>query len=350
MGIKRILTLTLALALVVGGMFYLRQRGSGETQPLRVLTWSNYYPDSLLKEFTSKTGVHVELSYMSSNEELFAKLRAGATGYDLIQPSDYMVRRLSMLKMLSPVDPAALPHLKDLDDFYRNLPYDPGLKYSVPFTWGTTGIALNVDKVKIPAEGVSWKMLFESPDGQHTSLLDDMREVFGAVLSWKGLSLNSTKTDDLGMARQEISKARNRILTFSSEPRPLLLKGEVNIAHVFSVDANQAHKENASIQYFIPKEGGTIWTDNFSIPITGKRKVEAHAFIDFWLEPENALRLIRENTLATPNKTARLLLTPEEQNDINTYPTGETLKKLHFLEDIGDTLNDMNRMWTELKS
>lgn len=350
MGTKRILTLCLAMALVLGGMVFLRKRGGGDGAPLRFLTWSNYYPETLLKEFTEKTGVRVEISYMSSNEELFAKLRAGATGYDLIQPSDYMVRRLTKLDMLAPINHQALPHASNLDEYYRNLPYDKGLVHSIPFTWGTTGIALNVAKVKVPANGVSWKMVYDSPDGRHTSLLDDMREVFAGVFTWKGISLNSTAPDDLLLARKEIARAREKILTFSSEPRPLMLKGEITIAQCFSVDGNQAHKEDPNIQYFIPNEGGTIWTDNFAIPTASQKKDAAHAFIDFFLVPENAVRLVRENSLATPNKTARLMLSEQERNDPNTYPSEETLKRLHFLEDIGDALNDMNKMWTEIKS
>jgi len=350
MGTKRILTLSLALAILLGGMVYLRKRGTGDGAPLRFLTWSNYFPESLLKEFTEKTGVRVELSYMSSNEELFAKLRAGATGFDLIQPSDYMVRRLSKLNMLAPINHNALANLSNLDEAYRNLPFDPGLVHSVPFTFGTTGIALNVAKVKIPEGGVSWKMVYDSPDPRHTSLLDDMREVFAGVFTWKGLSINSTSPADLALARGEISKARTKILTFSSEPRPLMLKDEITIAQCFSVDGNQAHKEQPDIQYFIPKEGGTIWTDNFAIPVAGQKKDAAHAFIDFFLQPENAVRLMRENSVAMPNKAAQALLSEAERNDPGNFPNEETMKRLHFLEDIGDTLNDMNKLWTELKS
>ncbi len=355
MGYSRVIGLVVGLAAVLGGVFYLKGKSqnastASSNEPLRILTWSNYYPEPLLKEFTAKTGIKVELSYMSSNEELFAKLRAGATGFDLIQPSDYMVHRLIKLEMVKPMDHRQLPNLTHIDDYYKNAAYDSGLHYSVPFTWGTTGIAVNTAKVKVPAEGISWKFLFQSPDPKHTSLLDDMRELFGAYFLTQGKSLNSSDKATMSEAVQGLGKIKNSVLTFNSEPKALLLKGEVSIAHIFSCDANQASKENPAIRYFIPKEGGTIWTDNFAIPKSAKQVEGAHAFINFFLEPTNAIRLIRENQLATPNKTVKAMLTPEESGDPNIYPTQEVLKKLEFFQDLGETLPEMNRFWTELKS
>lgn len=349
MGTQRIIGFVLALAITVSAFFFFKNRSS-VPEPLRFLTWSNYYPEAMLQEFTAKTGIKVELSYMSSNEELFAKLRAGASGFDLIQPSDYMVRRMIALGMLQPLNHSAIPNLSHLDAYYKNPAYDEGLKYSVPFTWGTTGISLNTAKVSVPTDGVSWKTLFQSPDPKHTSLLDDMREVFGAALKYQGQSINSTDVATLERARQEITKVKNAILTFSSEPKPLILREEITVAHVFSCDALQAQKENPKIRYFIPAEGGTIWTDNFAITAGSQKSKEAHAFINYFLDPDNTVRLIRENTLTTPNRSAREKLSAEETSDVNLYPPEEVLKKMEFLQDSPETLEVMNRMWTELKS
>jgi len=348
MGNKGI-ALLLGLAALIGGIvFYLSPKGSSES--LKFCTWSNYYPESILEDFTKKTGIRVELSYVSSNEELFAKLKAGATGYDLIQPSDYMVRQMTKLSMLKPLEHSQLPNLSHLDEYYLNLSYDRGLKYSVPFNWGTTGIAINTEKVTVPGEGVSWKMLFESPDPKHTSLLDDMREVFAAVMLWKGNSINSTSLPVLEAARNDIARIKDNILMFSSEPKPLLLKGEITIAHIYSCDGIQAQIDNPKIRYFIPKEGGVVWTDNFAIPVSSRKEKEAHAFINYFLEPENALKIATQNHLAIPNRTARARLPAEQLNNPNFYPSAEVLVRMKFLEDLGDTLLTINRMWTELKT
>ena len=349
MGLKRIVGLLVFLGLATAGMIYLRSKNTSPPK-LRVSTWSNYFPDSVIQDFTAKTGIKVELSYISSNEELFAKLKAGATGFDIVQPSDYMVRQLKSLSMLSKLDPTLLPNLSQLEDYYKNLSYDPGNEYSVPFTWGTSGIAVNTSKINLKENEVSWELLFNSPSPRQTSLLDDMREVFSGVLFLNKLSPNSRDTTALALAKKQISHIKNRVLMFTSEPKPLLLREELFIAHIFSSDAVQAQVENPAIKYFIPKEGGIIWTDNFAIPASSQHKLQAHVFIDYFLTPENALATVRQSHLASPNKGVKALLSPDEKNDPNIYPSSENFKKLLFLEDIGDTLPLINRMWTELKS
>jgi len=340
-----------AFVAIFGGVFMMLRSGNNAGKPtLRLYVWSTYFSEDVIKKFTARTGVKVELSYLSSNEEMFAKLRAGATGFDIIQPSDYMIRQLNNLKMLRELDKSQLPNLSQLEPAYQNPPYDPGGRFSVPFTFGTTGIAINTDKVKIPAGGVDWSMLTKSPDPKHTSVLDDMREVFGAVLKSQGNSLNATDLASLEKARSQIGLLKNSILMFNSEPKALLLKGEINIAHIFSCDAAQTIAANPKIKYYIPKEGGTLWTDNFAIPATAVHVKEAHQFINFVLEPDIALEIVREKKLATPNIAAREKLTPEERGDRTVYPDAKELQKMQYLEDIGDSLQTVSRMWTELKS
>ncbi len=334
---------------VIGGLRILRAEKT-EAPVLRIYVWSTYFSEEILKKFTAKTGIKIQQSYLSSNEEMFAKLRAGATGFDLIQPSDYMVGQLVRLNMLKALNKLAIPNLTHLDPAYRNLPYDKEGNYSVVFTWGTTGISINTEKVKIPAEGVSWKLLLESPDPKHTSILDDMREVFAATLRFQGDSINSTDVKSLTKARQKIVAVKDRILMFNSEPKAFLLNGELNIAHIFSGDAAQTQAANPKIKYFIPKEGGTLWTDNFAIPSTAVHVKEAHEFINFIMDPEISVEIIRDKKIATTNLAAREKLTEEERNDHCVYPEPKELQKMHFLEDLGDVLQVLSRMWTELKS
>lgn len=349
MGTQRLIGLIAALAVVVGGIFYFK--GKSETpDTLHICTWSNYFPESSIQAFTEKTGIKVELSYVSSNEELFSKLKAGATGFDIIQPSDYMLRQMSQLGMLAPLDKAQIPNTSHLEDFYKTLPYDPGLKYSVPFTWGTTGIAVNTEKVSIPEGGVGWDLLIHSPDPKHTSLLDDMREVFSLVLISQKASPNTKNQAEIGKAKEEIAKLKENVLLFSSEPKPLLLNGEITVAHIFSSDAIQASLENPKIKFFIPKEGGIVWTDNFAIPNSSEKIKQAHTFINYFLDPANALPLVVASHLASPNKTLKTSLPEIERNNPEIYPSREVMSRMHFLEDIGDTLLQMNKLWTEVKS
>lgn len=349
MGTQRLVTLLVSLALVVGGIIYFRNKAEPDNL-LHVYTWSNYFPDNLIEEFTQKTGIKVELTYFSSNEEMLAKLKAGAMGFDVLQPSDYMVRQMRALDLLETLDHSQIPNLVHLEEYYTKTVYDPGNRISVPFAWGTTGIAINTAKVKIPKEGVSWKLLANSPDPKHTSLLDDMREVFGMFLFSRGLSPNAKEPALLKEVQTEISQAKDKVLMFTSEPKPLLLKGELSIAHIYSVDAIQANLEKPEIQYFIPKEGATLWADNLAIPKAAKHKTQSYVFINYFLDPDNAFKLITQNHLATPNRTAKARLSRDILHNPNIYPPPEVLSKLHFLEELGDSLNLLNQLWTELKS
>lgn len=325
-------------------------RASSRASVVRVYSWSSYFPDEVLAGFTKRTGLKIELTYMSSNEELYAKLRAGATGFDVIQPSDYMVRQMKRANMLFPLDHARLPHLGNLDDEHRRVPYDPEQRYSVPFSWGTTGIAVNTAKVAVPPDGVSWRFLMDSPDRKHTSSFDDMREVFAAAFKLRGLSVNCVEPRALEAARHDIAAMRDRVLLFSSEPKAFLLREELTIAHIYSADAAQAGQENPNIRYFIPKEGATRWTDNLAVPLTAGNVAGAHAFIDYILEPDVALAIVREKRLATPNRAAREKLSDEERNDPAVYPSREALERTEYLDELGPAQKTMSRIWTELKT
>lgn len=347
----RVLKACLALALIAGVGYWLARRTGEKGKPvLRVCAWSNYLPDEILEEFRARTGIKVELSLVSSNEELFAKLKAGATGFDVIQPSDYMSRQMIRLGMLREIDHAQLKNLGNLMEESRNPAWDPELKYTIPFSWGTTGLVINTNKVDIaPGEAPGWAMLFESPDPKHTSLLDDMREVFSAMLIWKGLTPNVRDSQQLGSAQEKLRDIREKILMFTSEPRQYLARSELNVAHAYSMDAMQASDIRPEFKYFIPREGAVRWADNFAIPAPAKHLAEAYQFLDFVLDSKVASQLALKGRFSTTNRAAWEMLPESERTNPALYPDKETMGRLHYLEDLGDALVVMNRMWAELK-
>lgn len=347
---SRALIVGLVAVALFGGLLLLKQKSSSGKK-LRVYSWSNYFPEGPVERFAKERGLSVEINYFSSNEELFAKMVAGASGYDVILPSDYMVSRMITREMLHPLDSAQLPNLPHLDKESFQAPYDVGLKYSVPYTRGHTGIVVNTDVVKVPADGVSWALLLQSPDPQHTSLLDDMREVFAACLFWKGKNPNERDAKVLTEVGRDLLQVKKSVSLFSSEPGPLLLKAEINIAHAFTNHATQTAKENPAFKFYFPKEGAVTWTDNLAIPKGSAHVAEAHAFINFFLDPDNAVEATRMNGLGTPNHSAWLKLNPEERTDPRLYPSKEETQRFRFLEDLqGPSLQLMNRLWTEMKS
>lgn len=324
-------------AAIAGGFYWLKQP---KEKVLRICTWSQYLPEQFIQEFEKETGLKVQVNFISSNEELFAKIRAGATGYDLIQPSDYMVERLIQMKLLQPLNHAALSNLARLEPRFRQMPYDPGLTHSVPFIEGTTGIILNREKIKTPAAEISWQLLFNSPDPAHTSLLDDMREVFAAAYIWKGADPNRPDSNTLADAAAALRRAKRTVASFTSEPLALLQRAEVTLAHAFSYQAVEAMRTNPALQYVLPKEGAVQWVDNFVLLASSTHASEAHQFINYVLEPKNTARLQQINHLAIVGS-----------GKSDQEMTEGTPAKLHFFRDLTEgELAQMGQSWTELKS
>ncbi len=347
---SRSLVVGVLAAALIGGLLFVKQKGSS-SKKLRVYSWSSYFPQEPVERFAKANGLSVEINYFSSNEELFAKMVAGASGYDVVLPSDYMVSRMVSRDMLHPLDQAQLPNLHNLDKESFVASYDKGLKYSVPFTRGHTGIVVNTDEVKVPAGDVSWSLLLQSPKPQQTALLDDMREVFAACLFWKGKDPNERNPQVLTEIGRELLQVKKSVSMFSSEPVPLLLKSEIHIAHGFTNHATQTAAQNPAFKFYFPKEGAITWTDNLAIPKGAAHIAEAHAFINFFLDADNAVEATRMNGLGTPNHAAWLKLKPEEQTDPRLYPSESERKRFRFLEDLqGPSLQLMNRLWTEMKS
>ena len=345
---KKLSPVLVILVLGMGLYFFTHQKL--KIVPLRVVTWSGYFPGTIIEDFTKETGIPLEISYISSNEELFAKIKAGSTGLDIITPSDYMVAKMTRLNMLAPLNHSVLLNIDHLDSYFKNLPYDPGLKTSIPFTRGITGLAINTDKVKIDPNNLSWAMLFQSPDPRNTSMLDDVRESFAAALQVLGEPVNTTQPTILAKAQVLLRASKNNISLFTSEPVPFMLRGDITIAHAYSAHAIQAQQENPAIKFFIPKEGGVVWTDNLAIPNTSRKIAEAHLFLNYVMDPKNALNIQRQNHLHTPNKTAQMALPEKERNSPDLYPSDAVLKRLHFIEDIGESMLIYDRLWTELKT
>ncbi len=161
-----------------------------------------------------------------SNEALLEKMQSGVSDYDVIVPSDYMVRILRKQDLLAQLDLAKIPNVKNLTERFRNLPFDPGNQFSIAYDWGTTGIGYNKTKVTDPVD--SWAILWNPKYKDRILMLDDEREVFGSALKWKGHSLNSTSPADLDQAKNLLLQQKPLVKTYSSSNfDEILLSGDV---------------------------------------------------------------------------------------------------------------------------
>ena len=316
---------------------------------LNLAIWSNYLAPEILERFHQRTGIRVVESHYSSNEELLAKLQAGATGYDVAVPSDYMVFALRQLKLLEPIDHAQLSHFSALDRQFLGKSYDPKNENSVPYNYGTTGIAYRKD---LFPEGVrGFRDLFTNPklNGKFT-LLDDAREGLGAALKIQGQSLNTTDPKLLENAKRLVLTQRDRVKEFTSETKNALIQGEVWAAHAYSSDALQAREvTQGKVQYVIPIEGATLWIDSLVIPKGAPHPDLALQFINFLLEPESAQATVK-HFLATANHDARSTLPDTYSKDPLLFPSADVMPRLEMIQDLGEKLGLYDRAWTEVKA
>ncbi len=317
--------------------------------------WTDYIDPDVLTQFQEECGVDVIYDTFSSNEDLLAKLQAGATGYDLIVPSDYMVSIMLQLNMLKPLEHANIPNLTNLYPRFTETPYDAGNVYTVPYQWGTTGIGYNLDATGEVPDGWDW---FFDPAKADTfkgkiSLLNDQREVIGAALKYLGYSMNSVDPAELEEAKQTILAIKPDIATFDSDSfGDILVSGEVVFGHGFSGGYFQSvyANEDKNLGYVIPKEGGTIWTDNLAIPTTAPNPYTAEILINYLLDPEVGAAISDITYYASPNQAAESLIDEEITSNPGIYPPQETSDKLEFLTELGEGTLLWDRIWTEIKS
>lgn len=328
---------------------------TGSTQ-LNLYGWSEYVPQALLDGFTAKTGIKVNYDAYSSNEELMAKLQAGASGYDVIIPSDYTVAIMIKQGLLEEIDLANIPNFANVDEQLKNPYFDPGNKHSVPYQWGTVGLAYNSNAVTpMPT---SWNALWDDAYAGKVVLLDDSREVMGAVLLSLGYDKNSTDPAQLEEAKAKLSALMPNVrLMDSDSPKTALLSGEVVIGLTWNGEAALAAQEDAAIGYTCPTEGCGIWYDNLAVPKGAPHKDAAEKFMDYVLDPAASLLITAEFPYSTPNKAALDLLKTQDPAAYDTYmnstatnPSPEMIKAAHPVLDLGEATTLWDRIWTEVKS
>jgi spermidine/putrescine-binding protein len=308
-------------------------------------------PD-LITEFETEYGVDVIESYYESNEAMLSQIQAGVA-YDLIVPSDYMVKIMIDEDLAFKLDKEALTNYGNLAEAFRTQPYDPTGDYSVAYQYGTTGLGVNLELVG-DAFVPSWALVFDPEltanfDGG-VSLLNDPRETMGAALEYLGYSLNDVTLEHLEEAAQVIKDARPGIATFDSDQYDEnLANGEVAVAHGYSGNMIVAIGETENpdnFVYVLPEEGATLWIDNMVIPTISTAPCTAHAFIDFLLDAENGAQLTNWNYYGSPNEAATPFLDPEVVDFYAATLEADT----EVITDTGDYEINFTDLFAEAKS
>jgi spermidine/putrescine transport system substrate-binding protein len=324
-------------------------------QELIVYNWTEYLDPDIRDQFEAECGVKVEEVYYDSNEVLLATLQAGAGGYDVIVPSDYMVQTLIGESLLQPLDFNVITNIKNYSAEFLHRYFDPEQLYTIPYFWGTTGFA--VDTAVVPDPQPTWKMLFDpSPEvcGK-IGMLDDQRETISVALIVLGYSINDTDPSHLEEAKQLLIDQSKCIKAYDSQTNDdLLVQGETAIAHMWVGDSILIGSEDSggrdTIQYFIPEEGCVIFEDNLAIPVGAPHPYTAMVFLNYLADPEIAAQNAEYVGYGTPNEAARAYLAPETLANPALYPSQHLIQKMQWIEDVGPALELYDRIWTEFKA
>ncbi|MBE3596406.1 MAG: spermidine/putrescine ABC transporter substrate-binding protein [Hydrogenibacillus sp.] len=347
------------LGLLMAAMFLLAGCGAkgsaGQTDndnglegELNLFIWSEYMPNDVLARFEREYGVKVNRSEYSSNEEAMAKISAAGGVYDLAVLSDYMVDVMIKQKMLDPVDLDKIPNFKNIGEDYKNQPFDPGNRYSVPYMWGSTLIAVDQSKVKdaVTSYADLWRPEFRNS----LVVLDDAREVIGMVLQKMGYAKNETDPSILEQAKEELQKLMPNIKAFDSDsPKTLLINGEAVAGFIWNGEIPLAQQGNPNIVPVFPQEGIGLWMDSFVIPQKAPHPKAAHAFINYVLDPKVSAEISKAFPYSNPNEAAHQYMDPALLNNPAVYPPKDVVKKGQYIRDIGEATKLYDRIWSEVK-
>lgn len=318
-----------------------------------VYNWGEYIDPDTIELFEKETGIHVIYDEFETNETMYPKVEAGATVYDVICPSDYMINKMIKNGLLQEIDRSHIPNAANIgQQYYDNASeFDPGNKYAIPYCWGTVGILYNKTMVDDPVD--SWDILWNEKYADSILMQDSVRDAFMVALKKNGYSMNTLDLDELTEAKNDLLSQKPIVQAYVvDQVRDKMIGNEAAIGVIYSGEAIYTQRENPDLEYVIPKEGTNVWIDCWVIPENAKNVENAEKFIDFMCRGDIALKNFEYITYSTPNEAARDLLDDEEIKnseiafpDLSKYAGLETYV---YLGEDGDEL--YNELWKEIKS
>lgn len=317
---------------------------------LNLYNWGEYINPAVLKKFEEETGIKVTLDTYASNEEMLAKVQAGAMGYDIVFPSVHMHDIMFKLDLLEKTNINEYEGFKNIEASFIRAQSDPKGEYCLPYAWGSVGIVYNREILGKDITG--WRDLVETVKAKNLrfNLLDDMREVIGVGLILNGKSVNSTDPEDLKQAATTIVEMKPHVAAFTYESRPMVEAGDVAAGHFFVGAMVDVFREPEKLGYIIPEEGATMYQEDICVLKTAPNKENAIKFMQFYTRPEIAALNIEQQTNGTPNVAARGMTPDHIKNSVAINPPPETMERLQIFVDIGEDIRKVDRVWTTIKT
>lgn len=351
---KKIISLLLVCFAVAG---LLSMGGCSKSDPntpvLKVYNWGDYIDEDVIAIFEEETGIDVIYDTFETNESMYTKVKTmGASSYDVVIPSDYMIKRMADEGLLAEIDTSKLENYSLISDKYKNLEYDPDNKYSVPYMWGTVGILYNTTIVDEPV--TSWTILWNEKYARNIFMMDSVRDSIGITLKMLGYSLNSTNLDHLKEAETKLMEQKPLVLAYTAdEVKDKMISGEAALAVVYSGDAITCMDPdfgNPDLEYVVPDEGSNLWFDAMCILADSPNKEAAMRFIDFMCRTDIAAMNRDFINYSTPQIEVFESLPEEIKTDPVQYPSDEILEKSEVFADLGESIAYYEDLWVRITS
>jgi spermidine/putrescine transport system substrate-binding protein len=339
--------LLLVAAVLIVGVGYLALKGTPVNE-LTVLSWDYYIGPTTIADFEEEHHAKVTYEMIKSNEEAMARIKANPGVYDVIVLTDYAVDTLRNEGGLMKLDLGALSNAKNIAESFKGGYFDPGMEYSVPYAYGTTGFAVN--RAEIPDVPITWKELTKPEYKGKVAIMDDMRYVLGSVLMELGYSPNTVNPKEIDAAVALLQAVMPNVVKFTSaSPVDLMVSGGALVGYSWSGDALQMQEENAEIAYEIPAYGTLKFFDNMVILADAPHREAAHAYIDFILRPDVSAAITDEIQYGNPNVAAIDLIAEDVRSNPAVFPAPEAMAKLQFITEVGDDLALYEKAWEKMK-
>lgn len=319
-----------------------------------VYNWGEYIDPDVLTQFEEETGIKVIYDEFETNEIMYPKIEAGASDYDVVCPSDYMIQKMMENDLLEEINFDNIPNaVQNIGEQYyeQSKGFDPENKYSVPYCWGTVGILYN--KTMVTSEIDSWADLWDPQYADSILMQDSVRDSFMVALKLNGYSMNSTDSAELEAAKKSLIEQKPIVQAYViDQVRDKMIGNEAALGVIYSGEAIFTQRENPDLEYVIPKEGTNVWIDSWVIPKGSKNKENAEKFIDFMCREDIALKNFEYITYSTPNEAAQALIEDEEiKNSPIAFPVLSDYENLETFEYLGTDADELyNQLWKEVKS
>jgi spermidine/putrescine transport system substrate-binding protein len=307
-----------------------------EEPKLNFYNWDTYIGETTLETFKEKSGIDVNMSLFATNDELFAKLRAGNPGFDVIVPGSEFVQRMIEANLLEPLDHAKIPNIKNVaPEFIKDAPFDPGRKFSMPYTWLVIGIGYRKSKVKETPD--SWKWLFDSDQYKgKIAVMSDASELFRNCFKYLGKSINDDSPELIKQAEALLIKQKPNIKSFHEDNgQDLLLSGEVDVVMEYNGDIAQIMTEDEDINFVVPKEGAMRQQDTLAIPKGAPHPQNALEFINHILDAKVGAEISTTIKYPSPNAAAVALMPDSYKNNPVIFPPAELIAKCEYPSYLG---------------